>query len=140
MGDAEPFRLGVYPTQTLAIRNTPEPESDVLNDGQMGKEGELLKDIADTPFANREIDTLRAVEEDLIAKSDEPAIGPDEAGYGVENSTLARARRAEKYCHPGCIEGSLDPEIVVSGRSQTLTDIYREHCVEGDLFHPVGGV
>jgi hypothetical protein len=45
--------------RTLAIGNAPEPESDVLNDGQMGKEGELLKDVADTPFANREIDALR---------------------------------------------------------------------------------
>jgi hypothetical protein len=104
MGDAEPFKLGVYPPQALAIGDATKPESDVLNDCQMRKQGELLEDIADTPFANREIDTLRAVEEDFSLSDDRDRAG---GGRWSRECSCPSRKGRRVWSLPGVLEGGL---------------------------------
>src|ERR1700677_153778 len=97
---------------------------EVSADVQMWKQPGVLKDISDTSFLDRYVDTQFAVEEDGVIEHHAPAVGMDQAGDDVDGGGLAAPGRAEQRDHAGCRR--LEPHIEVE-RPALLGGGYREH-------------
>src|SRR6185312_4618424 len=82
---------GVEPHRAAAVAHAIEQ---VAAHGEMRKQPRFLKDIADAAALRRQVDAPGAGIERLARDDDAPGIGPDEAGDGIDEGGLARARAA----------------------------------------------
>ena len=97
-----------------------DPEGHVLQGGEVGEEGQVLKTQPHPSFSGRQKDPLSGVEEGPPPQSDEPAAGPTQPRQAPEGGGLPRPAGAEEDPHlPAQLQGHVQgevPQAILKGR------------------------
>jgi len=84
------------PASGLGPRPVPEPEADIVHDGEMRKERVALKDVSDLAALRGQINPGLRVEEHAIVHHDPARIRLQESRQALERQGLARTGRTEE--------------------------------------------
>jgi len=100
---------------------------DVLFDGQMRKEREVLEHISNPPFGDRQVDVRLRIEEQSRADGDPSGVRSREAGDAVEHRSFAPAGRAQEHREAGWgIEFDIDGKVL--GGAMTKPHRQNRNC------------
>ncbi len=83
------------------VGGSPGAEIQVPRHGQMREQPGILKDMADTPPARRQIEPRIAVENRPVIDHDAPMVRSKKSGYRIDACGFSGPGRAEKRGQPG---------------------------------------
>jgi len=89
---------------------------DILLNGQMRKQGEILKHVSHAPLRDRHVHARLRIEQHAPADDNASGIRPSQSRNAIEQRRLARSGRTKQNGEPRCgLELSLQDELVPRG-------------------------
>src|ERR1700694_4938632 len=120
MRDAQGIQNGKRTLLASCARQMCQPVGNVLLRVEMGKQCEVLKNIANLTFGDGQVEAGLSIEESAIVRRDAPCVRGGEAGDAVQQGRLPCPGRAKQNTETG-LGGKIDLEReFVLRRQETL--------------------
>ena len=98
--NAQSFHHSFGTTAPIAVRPFRHPEFNISLNGQVRKQGEVLKNVADAAPSNRKIYPSPGIEQHFVTYADAAGVGPYDTGYRLERRRLTLTRCAKQDREP----------------------------------------